>query len=825
MQINKNKTIIFCTCLILVFLASSGCNILNLDQTQETGFNPPVTSTALPSVISTPLPSMTSDSLKLFYADEFNNPDSGWVVSAKNDVSFSYVNEEYNVSVSDSNMLHSSSNEAVGTQDNFVVEVDARVLSSADTSKYGVYFRRTDSGDFYTFVITGNHYSVSKYFQGDWYYLQNSTTSKYILTDGSKNTLKIACLGSIIEVYVNGQRLATLDDDSLTSGKISLMASEANTSVVFDNFQLYLFTNTYLASADPDIPIIDNVSMPDGEVGVNYQEILTSSGSTPPYSWTLSGGILPEGLSLAGSTGTVSGTPTMEGKYDFTIKLTSSIGETTQKMSVYISELVIATDSLASSILNVNYVQELQASGGQAPYTWSIISGNLPDGLVLNAATGAITGIPTRSGGPITHVFNVSDGAGASAAVGLSLTIKLGDFQVIDQYVLDTPGSAGTSIQTLVNYLVIPCTTDIEKTRAIYDWIAQNIDYDVYTFISGLYKTPNCPDQSAEAVFSRRDGICEGYANLFVKMAGYAGLQTAKVLGWGRVDYTNEGYTKDHAWNAVKIGGKWQLLDATWGAGYNDENNKFVRSFDDFWFLTPPDQFVYTHYPNESSWQLLTPIVPVDIVAQYPVIKTAYFSYGLNFGDNDQGFYSINSGNGLMSIQAPPDVLLMAELYQNDNPLKKMTFCQRQDNIYQINIGVPKAGDYELRIYAKQKSESGLYHQAIVYKLTSNQSTYNKVTFATAYELFKTSGAYLYSPKTDNLQIGLSYKFKITVPGAKVIALISDANSPSQTIQTFTKQGQTFEGDFTIPTGKYYIAAQFADDTNNWSWLLAYQDK
>jgi transglutaminase/protease-like cytokinesis protein 3 len=514
----------------------------------------------------------------------------------------------------------------------------------------------------------------------------------------------------------------------------------------------------------------------------------------------------------------------MEGKYDFTIQLTSSTGETTQEMSIYISELVISTDSLSSGILNVNYNQALEASGGQAPYTWSIISGSLPDGLVLNAATGAITGIPAQSGGPISAVFNVTDSAGASATLGLSLTIKLGDFQTIDQYVIDTPESAETSIQSLVNYLVIPCNTNIEKTRVIYSWIAQNIDYDVYTYISGLYKTPNCPDQSAEAVFSRRDGICEGYANLFLKMAGYAGLQAVKVLGWGRVDYTNEGYTKDHAWNAVKINGEWQLLDVTWGAGYSDENNKFVRNFSDFWFLTPPNQFIYTHYPNDSPWQLLTPIVPVSVVAQYPVIKPAYFGYGLDFGDNNHGFCSINSGNGLIGIQAPPDVLIMAELYQNDTLLEKMVFYQKQENISQISIQVPYAGDYELRIYAKWKTESN-YQTAITYKLTSNQDTYNQTIFPTIYTPFITSGAYLFFPKTDNLQTGSSYDFKIIVPGARTVSFITNPNTPSQTIQTFTKQGETFEGVFNIPEGKYYIAVKFEVDNNDWSWLLAYQDK
>jgi len=825
MKNNRCKVIILSTCIILCFLVLNGCNVLNLNQTTEVTPTAPTVSTTpattTPAAKVTPLPSITPDSLGLVYEDDFSNPSSGWLVRSQPDVSYSYINGEYNISVNSSDTTYFCWNNAESEQDNFVVEVNTRVLSSIDKSIYGVMFRYIDSSDYYALRINGDYYSIDKEIQGKDSLLLSSTNSAYIMTDGSVNNFVIACLGKTIEVYANGQRLTTLNDNSLPSGKIAFMVSGIDTSVDFDNFKVYKFTNSYIARADSEIPVISSLSLPDGEVGVNYNAALTASGGSPPYTWELVSSTLPEGLSLDASTGTINGTPTTEGKYDLALKLTCSTGETTQEIPISISELAISTDSLASGIMHVNYNQVLQASGGKPPYTWSIVSGSLPGGLVLDAASGAITGIPAQAGGPATAVFQVVDSAGASATEGLSLSIKLEDFQAIDQYALDAPASDETSLRTLVNYLVQPCDNDAEKARVIFAWIAQNIEYDVPTFITGLYKTPNCPDQSAEAVFTRRNAVCEGYANLFLTMSQYAGLQAIKIEGWGRVDYSDAGYTKDHAWNAVKINGVWQLLDATWGAGYTDDNEHFVRSFDDFWFLTPPSQFVYTHCPDDASWQLLTPPVAVAEIAQYPVIKSNYFKCGLDFGDYNYGFCSVNSGIGLICIQAPPDVLVMANLFQNGIEFKNMVFYQRQDNVYQINVRLPSAGDYELRIYAKWKTNSGEYPEAIIYKLTSNQGILNQVGFPTIDELFCTSGAYLYSPNIAALQIGNSYNFKIMVPGAKEVALVTNPNTSSQVIQPLTKQGDLFEGTFNIAEGKIIIAAMFPGDGQYW-WLLEY---
>ncbi len=88
------------------------------------------------------------------------------------------------------------------------------------------------------------------------------------------------------------------------------------------------------------------------------------------------------------------------------------------------SPLSISTSSLGAATLNVSYVATLAASGGATPYTWSIVSGSLPNGLLLNSSTGAISGTPTASG-TFSFTVQVADSSSPvqSATKSLSITV------------------------------------------------------------------------------------------------------------------------------------------------------------------------------------------------------------------------------------------------------------------------------------------------------------------------------------------------------------------------------------------------------------------
>jgi hypothetical protein len=150
--------------------------------------------------------------------------------------------------------------------------------------------------------------------------------------------------------------------------------------------------------------------LPNDEVGAPYSISLSATGGATAYTWSISSGALPPGLSL-NSTGTISGTPTVVGTLNFTVQVrdsTTPAAQTTAKplgLTVLPAPLVIATFALPGDQQGNAYAATLNARGGAAPYTWSISSGTLPPGLALNPATGAISGTPTTSG---SSTFNVT---------------------------------------------------------------------------------------------------------------------------------------------------------------------------------------------------------------------------------------------------------------------------------------------------------------------------------------------------------------------------------------------------------------------------------
>jgi hypothetical protein len=165
---------------------------------------------------------------------------------------------------------------------------------------------------------------------------------------------------------------------------------------------------------------ITPTSLPNGEVGVAYSQTLSISGGSGSYTWSISAGALPAGLSLS-ATGTISGTPTAAGVAKFTVKVNDGISTATQALTILINPaLTITTTSLPNGEVNVVYTpQTLKASGGSGSYTWSISAGALPAGLLLSA-TGTISGTPTATAPSFT--VKVSDGI-STATKALTITI------------------------------------------------------------------------------------------------------------------------------------------------------------------------------------------------------------------------------------------------------------------------------------------------------------------------------------------------------------------------------------------------------------------
>ncbi len=180
------------------------------------------------------------------------------------------------------------------------------------------------------------------------------------------------------------------------------------------------------------------------------------------------------------------------------------------------------------------------------------------------------------------------------------------DYGAIDRHALQAPPEVERTIAGLARYLVRPARNDAETARAIYRWVTDRIAYDAPALAAR-----RIGDYRPESVLRSRLTVCEGYANLFQALCREAGLEAVKILGWARGDLAGLGKATHpgHAWNAVRIEGRWQLVEATWGAG-SVNGKQFIKCFRSYYFLTPPEELVFSHYPVDSRWQLLrTPVL------------------------------------------------------------------------------------------------------------------------------------------------------------------------------------------------------------------------
>ena len=258
-------------------------------------------------------------------------------------------------------------------------------------------------------------------------------------------------------------------------------------------------------------------------------------------------------------------------------------------------------------------------------------------------------------------------------------------YAAIDKKALQLPDLLTKTTDGIASYVTANFSTDNEKARAIFIWIASNIQYDFDNmFAINFYEQRE--DKIAKPLKNRK-GICENYAALFNDVCSKTGIKS----------FIIEGYTKQngfadyipHAWCAALIDSAWSMFDPTWGSGYIS-NGKFVKKINNDYFKVNPSTLIKSHMPFDFLWQFLN----------YPVINQEFYE-GKTLQNKSKPFFSYSD-----SINA----------YEKQNHIEQLTASAEriERNEVKNSLIYDRLQHIKLEIEHDRQSQSvNLYNSAV----------------------------------------------------------------------------------------------------------------
>ena len=291
------------------------------------------------------------------------------------------------------------------------------------------------------------------------------------------------------------------------------------------------------------------------------------------------------------------------------------------------------------------------------------------------------------------------------------------DFGDVDNYVKTLKVDKDIPISELTKKLTMPFSSDLLKVRALFFWLAANIEYDhKSTKISFWTKYPSDKEKLKDT-YKFRKGACSGYSHLFKHMLRLSGIRSRVITGYSRIDL-NSCFPKNpnHAWNSVKIGNKWYLFDVTWASDT-------LKKVNDFWFKTDPDIFILNHYPVYQPYTFTKTQYSFKDFCQFPIYTRLF--YDLRFSDDlsKTGHFTVVDDTITINLKPNDKCVLLTKLYDIHNkewiPARPGGFVSGADH---FKLYIPKKGDFVLKVGAlKQDGNSFEVYDELVYYTIENK--------------------------------------------------------------------------------------------------------
>jgi len=315
----------------------------------------------------------------------------------------------------------------------------------------------------------------------------------------------------------------------------------------------------------------------------------------------------------------------------------------------------------------------------------------------------------------------------------LCLPVFAQDFSKVDVIVSNYPKTFSKP-EELASKINHDFSKEEDKARAIFSWIAFNVKYDVKSFFSRsganvtayryrteeerLQKQKQIKLDKINKVLKTNVALCQGYALLYEHLANLSGLESAVVTGNAKTSPSDIGKLpteSTHAWNAVKVNGKWKLLDVTWGAGVvNEQKRTFVPKFNSGYFFTEPEFFVLNHFPDEKNWILGN--FSEKEYANFPFYYADYIKSDFRFIAPQNGILSLKKSNTIpFKLENLGENDKIFYVLSSDNKAQN-AILKRNGNSTEFDVHVAPNSDCYLTIFVNQKAVS-------MYKIIRGKST------------------------------------------------------------------------------------------------------
>ncbi|KAM4056202.1 transglutaminase-like superfamily protein [Hirsutella rhossiliensis] len=302
--------------------------------------------------------------------------------------------------------------------------------------------------------------------------------------------------------------------------------------------------------------------------------------------------------------------------------------------------------------------------------------------------------------------------------------INLSQVDKNSRFISDPSPSMATAKSLATTYLCRPYRSDVQRLRAIFTWVAENICWE--EDFEGEVDT--------RRVIQSKRGCAEEHAVLVMEMCAAVGLQCEVIRGYlkspGEVPDLNMVPRSNHWWNAVIVDGEWRILDCCLASPSNPKRGLYSSASgaaaDPWWFLARPTEICWTHVPEHHDQQHIVPPVAHEILLNLPCACPAFFRNGIEMVDYNTCATRIEDLEMVhVKFNVPADIEVAAEVearaysqdadgdvFESGDVVRKRALAQAEwfNGVKRYTVKALLPGDEgqgTLKIYAGQR---GLMH-------------------------------------------------------------------------------------------------------------------